>query len=97
MSTARTDVGTVEDLQASAIKAVGLDDFGVDDDNYLEALGVLLESYRLDADFTELGSKMSRFFLRNALVARLLQVRQPGCLTASGVHPLSRGRVRPAA
>ncbi len=72
MSTARTDVGTVEDLQASAIKAVGLDDFGVDDDNYLEALGVLLESYRLDADFTELGSKMSRFFLRNALVARLL-------------------------
>ena len=68
----RTDVGTVEDLQASAIKAVGLDDFGVDDDNYLEALGVLLESYRLDADFTELGSKMSRFFLRNALVARLL-------------------------
>ena len=30
------------------------------------------ESYRRDADFTELGSKMSRFFLRNALVARLL-------------------------
>lgn len=69
---ARTDVGTVEDLKASAVKAVGLDDFGADDDNYIEALSVLLDSYRREADFTELGSKMSRFFLRNALVARLL-------------------------
>lgn len=68
----RTDVGTVEDLHASAVKVVGLDDFGSDDDNYREALGVLLDSYRSDADFTEFGSKMSRFFLRNALVARLL-------------------------
>ena len=68
----RTDVGTVEDLKASAAKTVGLDDFGSDDDNYLEALEVLLDSYRREADFTELGSKMSRFFLRNALVARLL-------------------------
>ena len=70
--TARTDVGTVDELHASATKAVGLDDFGTDDDNYREALGVLLESYRRDADLTELGSKMSRFFVRNALVARLL-------------------------
>ena len=68
----RTDVGTVDDLKASAVKAVGLDDFGSDDDNYIEALSVLLDSYRCDADLTELGSKMSRFFLRNALVARLL-------------------------
>ena len=72
MSAARTDVGTVDDLKASAVKAVGLDDFGADDDNYIEALTVLLDSYRREADFTELGSKMSRFFLRNALVARLL-------------------------
>ena len=50
----------------------GLDDFGVDDDNYREALGVLLESYRRDADLTEFGSKMNRFFVRNALVARLV-------------------------
>lgn len=68
----RTGVGTVEDLHASATKATGLDDFGADDDNYREALGVLLESYQRDADLTEFGSKMSRFFLRNALVARLL-------------------------
>lgn len=66
----RTDVGTVEDLRASATKACGLDDFGSDDDNYLEALSVLLDSFRRDADLTELGSKMHRFFLRNALVAR---------------------------
>lgn len=67
----RTDVGTVEDLHASATKASGLDDFGSDDDNYREALGVLLESYRDEANFTEFGGKMQRFFVRNALVARL--------------------------
>ncbi|MCK0176788.1 sulfotransferase [Mycolicibacterium sp. F2034L] len=68
----RTNVGTVEDLHASATKACGLDDFGSDDDNYLEALGVLLDAYAREADLTELGSKMQRFFARNALVARLV-------------------------
>ncbi|ATL66897.1 sulfotransferase family protein [Nocardia terpenica] len=68
--TIRTDVGTVDDLHASATKACGLVDFGPDD--YLEALQVLLESYRRDADLTELGSKMHRYFLRGALVARAL-------------------------
>jgi hypothetical protein len=70
--TPRTDPGSVEDLLASATKACGLDDFGSDDDNYREALGMLLESYRRDADLTEIGSKMNRFFVRNALVARLM-------------------------
>src|SRR6476659_1516835 len=70
--TPRTHVGTVEDLHASATKACGLDDFGVDDDNYREALRVLLASYKKDADLTEFGSKMNRFFVRNALVARLV-------------------------
>ncbi|MCV7027876.1 sulfotransferase family protein [Mycobacterium sherrisii] len=68
----RTDIGTVEDLHASATKLVGLDDFGPDDDNYREALSVLLDSYQRDANLTVLGSKMNRFFLRGALVARLL-------------------------
>ena len=68
----RTNVGTVDDLHASAIKACGLDDFGSDDDDYREALGVLLDSFQRDADLTELGSKMQRFFVRNALVARLV-------------------------
>ncbi|MGW5108028.1 sulfotransferase family protein [Nocardia sp. NPDC004123] len=66
----RTNVGTVEDLHHSASKVCGLTDFGSDD--YLEALGVLLESYQRDAGLTELGSKMSRYFLRGALVARAL-------------------------
>lgn len=75
--TDRTDVGTVEDLKASAVRAVGLDDFGdqddnYSDDNYAEALSVLLEAYRREAGLTAIGSKMSRFFLRNALVARLI-------------------------
>lgn len=69
-STERTDVGTVEDLHASATKFTGLDDFGSDD--YVEALGVLLDSYNRDAQLTALGSKMSRYFLRGALVARSL-------------------------
>ena len=68
----RTDVGTVDELHASATKLIGLDDFGADDDNYREALEVLLDSYRREAGLTVLGSKMNRFFLRGALVARLL-------------------------
>lgn len=68
--TARTNVGTVDDLHASATKACGLDDYGNDD--YIEALGVLLDSYGRDAELTEEGSRMFRYFLRGALVARLL-------------------------
>jgi hypothetical protein len=68
----RTDIGTVDELHASATKLIGLDDFGSDDDKYLEALEVLLSSYRREAGLTVLGSKMNRFFLRGALVARLL-------------------------
>ena len=68
----RTDIATVDELHASATKLTGLDDFGSDSDNYREALGVLLDSYRQEAGLTVLGSKMNRFFLRGALVARLL-------------------------
>lgn len=70
MPDARRPVGTVEDLHASATRMTGLSDFGEPD--YLDGLEVLLESYARDAELTELGSKMSRFFLKGALVARLL-------------------------
>jgi len=70
--TGRTDIATVDELHASATKLTGLDDFGDGSDNYREALGVLLDSYRQEAGLTVLGSKMNRFFLRGALVARLL-------------------------
>ncbi|GAA4811039.1 sulfotransferase family protein [Tomitella cavernea] len=69
-STDRTTVGTIDDLHASATAKTGLDDFGADD--YHEALGVLLDSYARDEALTPLGSKMSRVFLRGALIARLL-------------------------
>lgn len=46
----RDDVGTVDDLHASATKVVGLDDFG--DPGYREGLRVLLESYAKDAELT---------------------------------------------
>jgi Sulfotransferase family len=67
---ARTTVGTVADLHASAARMTGLDDFGTDD--YTDGLAVLLDSYAADEDLTPLGSKMSRVFLRGALAARLL-------------------------
>ncbi len=63
-------VGTVDDLHASATRLTGLADFGADD--YLDGLAMLLESYAADEDLTPLGAKMSRVFLRGALVARVL-------------------------
>ena len=70
MDTTRTDVGTVEDLHASATRMTGLDDFG--DDDHLDGLRVLLDSYAHESALTPLGSKMKRSFLRGALTARLL-------------------------
>jgi len=67
---ARRNVGSIDDLHESAIRTTGLDDFG--DDDYLEPLGVLLDSYANEAGLTELGSKMFRYFLKGALVARLM-------------------------
>lgn len=69
-SVGRRNVGTVDDLHESAMRTTGLDDFG--DDAYLEPLGVLLDSYANEASLTELGSKMFRYFLKGALVARLM-------------------------
>jgi hypothetical protein len=66
----RSGIGTIDDLHASATRLTGLVDFGTD--NYLDGLAVLLESYAADEDLTPLGAKMSRVFLRGALVARLL-------------------------
>jgi hypothetical protein len=70
MRSARTDVGTVDDLHASATRLTGLDDFGAGD--YLEGLGVLLTSYAKEASLTPDGSRMTRGLLRAALVSRLL-------------------------
>ncbi|GAA4952597.1 sulfotransferase family protein [Actinoplanes utahensis] len=70
-TSARTDVGTVEDLHASAARLTGLDDFG-DGDGYAEGLRVLLRSYAGEAALTPAGSKRTRGLLRGALVSRLL-------------------------
>ena len=66
----RADVGTVSDLRVSATRLVGLEDFG--DDEYVEGLEVLLESYAADAGLTPFGNKVHRASVRSALVARLL-------------------------
>jgi hypothetical protein len=65
----RDNVGTVEDLHASASRITGLTDFGPDD--YTDGLAVLLESCERDAGLTPLGRKMMRAFLRGALAGRL--------------------------
>jgi hypothetical protein len=66
----RADLGTFDDLHASASKLTGLDDFGGDE--YVEGLRVLLESYEADEDLTPFGNKVHRAMLRGALVARML-------------------------
>lgn len=66
----REDVGTIDDLHASATKVIGLDDFGADD--YRTGLSVLLESLEHDAELTPFGNKVNRAFLRGALIARAL-------------------------
>ncbi|MFZ2526188.1 MAG: sulfotransferase [Rhodococcus sp. (in: high G+C Gram-positive bacteria)] len=66
----RTTIGSAESLHESATRLTGLTDFGTDD--YRDGIDILLDSYARDEKLTPLGSKMSRVFLRGALVARLL-------------------------
>jgi hypothetical protein len=66
----RDSVGTVEDLQAAATRSCGLADFG--EDEHVEPLRVLLESYERSAGLTSVGNAVQRGFLRGALAARLL-------------------------
>ena len=66
----RTSVGTVDDLHEAASRMTGLDDFGSDD--YLEPLGVLVDSLNTEAGLTSLGYGWQRSSVRGALAARLL-------------------------
>ncbi|GAA2643525.1 sulfotransferase family protein [Paractinoplanes durhamensis] len=70
MQSSRTDVGTLDDLHASASRLTGLDDFG--DDDYRSGMGSLLHAYGAEAALTPAGSKVTRGLLRAALVSRLL-------------------------
>ncbi|MFC3964899.1 sulfotransferase family protein [Nocardia jiangsuensis] len=66
----RAEIGTIDDLHASATKVIGLEDFGADD--YRAGLEVLLESYAADAELTPWGNKINRALLRGGLIARAL-------------------------
>jgi hypothetical protein len=66
----RDSVGTVEDLRESATRSCGLADFG--EEEYVEPLQVLLDSYDRSAGLTGVGNATQRGFLRGALAARLL-------------------------
>jgi hypothetical protein len=66
----RDSVGTLDDLRESATRSCGLADFG--DDEYVEPLQVLLDSYERSGGLTGVGNATHRGFLRGALAARLL-------------------------
>ena len=70
MTDGRDEIGSTEDLHASATKISGLVDFGSGD--YRDGLAVLLDSCARDAGLSELGTRVFRAFLRGALVARLI-------------------------
>jgi len=70
MTDGRDEIGSAEDLHASATKITGLADFGSGD--YRDGLAVLLDSCARDAGLSELGTRVFRAFLRGALVARLI-------------------------
>lgn len=89
----RVNVGTVEDLHASATRAVGLEDFGDESDGHREALGVLLDSLHTDAGLTPAGSKYWRSVLKGALVARLIA--QSGFTAAEAAGAPAPEIVRP--
>jgi hypothetical protein len=72
-------IASVDGLVASASKLTGLSDFGGDE--YVAGLAVLLDSYEIDEELTELGAKVKRAELRGALVARLL------CEASWAQHP----------
>jgi hypothetical protein len=86
----RENVGTVEDLHASATKLTGLTGFGPDD--YTDGLAVLLDSYHADAGLTPLGRRVKRAFLRGALAARLMSeagwAAHPECLQLPVTQPI---------
>ena len=63
-------LGTVEEIQAEAVRVSGLHDFGPDD--YSDGLAVLLDSYSREAGLTERGVRVTRAMIRGALAARLI-------------------------
>ncbi|MFC0863164.1 sulfotransferase [Sphaerimonospora cavernae] len=69
MSTTRPAIGTIEQLHEAAASATGLTDFG--EDEYLDGLAVLLDSYASDAALTEQGAGWIRSMLRTVLESRL--------------------------
>ena len=62
-------IGTAAELHAAATALTGLADFG--DDDYLDGLAALLESYARDAGLTAKGVRVARALVRGALTARL--------------------------
>lgn len=69
MTSTAFGAGTIDQLHATATSLTGLDDFG--DTTYLEALGVLVDSYAREADFNQAGADYHFGSLVGALTARL--------------------------
>ncbi|WP_235736213.1 sulfotransferase family protein [Nocardioides alcanivorans] len=61
---------TIEEFQDAARAKTGLDDFG--DDDYLEGLAVLRDSFEHEADLSEIGRRIARKMIIDALSSRLI-------------------------
>jgi hypothetical protein len=69
MTGTRTSVGTIEELHEAASAATGLSDFG--DDDYLDAMAILLDGYETEAALTEPGRERIRSMFISVLGTRL--------------------------
>ncbi len=66
----RDDVGTLDDITATAVRTTGLSDFG--DDTHEEGLGVLLQDYASASGLTGVGNYRMRGMVKGLLVAKLM-------------------------
>ena len=66
----REDVGTLDDIRASAERMTGLSDYG--DESFTEGFELLLQEYAASAGLTPIGNTGARAQVRGSLAARLI-------------------------
>lgn len=66
----RDDVGTLEDIEAAAVRTTGLTDFG--DRDHEEGLRVLLDDFAKSSGLTGVGNHRMRAMVKGVLVAKLM-------------------------
>ncbi len=86
----REDVGTLDDIKASAERMTGLSDYG--DESFTEPFEILLEEYAGAAGLTPIGNANARAQVRGSLAARLITeigiATTPGCKDVAVERPI---------